>query len=83
MKRCFADFNAMDADGTVRMNLPGCVADIRRTGAAAGETVLLSDGELLVEGRLEWTAGRGFFAVPDRDTLIHLDEQPSATGASE
>ena len=81
VKTLFADFNARDADGAVRLDSPADRAAIRAAGALPGERVRLSDGEIAVEALLKWSAARGHWGVPNWASIVYLDD-PAATTAS-
>jgi tetratricopeptide (TPR) repeat protein len=75
----FADFNAITESGQVRLNCRGSQDDLRARGLNPGDWAWLSDGELLVGGRIDTSPGDGMVAVPDWKTLVHLDEPYDAT----
>lgn len=61
MKKIFADFNVgQDEDGLMRLTCRGSMLTLLETGAEAGDQVLLSDGEVEVEG-----------IIVERDGLPH------------
>jgi hypothetical protein len=74
MKRIYADFNGIGADGTLRLTCVGSIESIlaMKDTLEHGETVLLSDGELEVVARVfrgndqDWEARShwDFRAVP-------------------
>jgi hypothetical protein len=55
LPRIYADFDNVDEDGRLRLNLKGALDDIARLADSlrAGDPVTLSDGELEVEGLIE------------------------------
>ncbi len=64
MKPVFADFNAMTESGRVRLNCRGSQDDLNAAGLRPGDWAWLSDGEVLVGGRLE---GDPTFPPPEPD----------------
>ncbi len=74
MNPIFADFNATTESGQVRLNCRGSQDDLRAGGLHPGDWAWLSDGELMVGGRIDSSTGGGIVAVPDWRTLVHLDE---------
>lgn len=55
LPRIYADFNNVDENGRLRLNVQGALDDIARLAVPllAGDQVTLSDGELEVEGSIE------------------------------
>ena len=74
MNPVFADFNAMTESGQVRLNCAGSEEDLRAGGLHPGDWSWLSDGELVVGGRIDTSPKDGTVAIPDWRTLVHLDE---------
>ena len=74
MNPIFADFNAMTESGQVRLNCRGSQDDLRAADLHPGDWAWLSDGELMVGGRIDTSTGAGVVAVPDWKTLVHLDD---------
>src|SRR5208337_1744215 len=75
MNPVFADFNAMTESGQVRLNCRGSQDDLRARGLHPGDWSWLSDGELVVSGRID--------ASPDWRTLVHLDEPYDAAAVAQ
>lgn len=75
MKTISADYNATTPDGELRLNSPASLADLRETKKGAGDWAWLSDGEILVGGRLRDDPYWGLLAAPDWETLVHLDDE--------
>ena len=73
MNPVFADFNATTESGQVRLNCRGSQDDLRARGLHAGDWSWLSDGELVVGGKIDTSPGDGIVAAPDWRTLVHLD----------
>src|SRR3954447_7051884 len=82
MNPVFADFNAMTESGQVRLNCRGSHDDLRDRSLHPGDWSWLSDGELIVGGRIDTSPGDGIVAVPDWRTLVHLDDpyDPAVVG---
>ena len=74
MNPIFADFNAMTESGQVRLTCKGSQDDLRAADLHSGDWAWLSDGELIVGGRIDTSSGDRVVAVPDWRTLVHLDE---------
>ncbi len=74
MNPIFADFNAMTESGQVRLTCKGSQDDLRAADLHPGDWAWLSDGELIVGGRIDTSSGARVVAVPDWRTLVHLDE---------
>ena len=74
MNPIFADFNAMTESGQVRLNCRGSQDDLRAADLHPGDWAWLSDGELMVCGRIDSSPDTGIVAVPDWKTLVHLDD---------
>lgn len=73
--RLHADFNNCTEDYKARLDTMGSLRDIERhkDELCAGMTVLLNDGELEVEARLERDEeNEMWLGVPDWSTLRHL-----------
>ena len=83
MNPVFADFNAMTESGLVRLNCRGSRDDLRDRGLHPGDWSWLSDGELVVGGRIETSPGDGIVAAPDWKTLVHLDEPYDAAAVGQ
>jgi tetratricopeptide (TPR) repeat protein len=77
MRTVFADFNAMTEAEHVRLNCRGSAEDLGRAGVRPGDSVWLSDGELVVGARVAVDPYYGLVGVPDWDTLVHLDDDES------
>jgi len=67
MKTLWADFNAQDADGAVRLNTQGSQRSLQATPSCAGEHVYLSDGEIRVVALLR-ARGAILVAIPEWET---------------
>ena len=80
MNPVFADFNAMTETGQVRLNCQGSQDDLRAGGLHPGDWAWLTDGELIVGGKIDTSPEDGVVAIPDWKTLVHLDE-PYDAGA--
>lgn len=80
MTPVFADFNAMTETGQVRLNCQGSQDDLRAGGLHPGDWAWLTDGELIVGGKIDTSPEDGVVAIPDWKTLVHLDE-PYDAGA--
>ena len=80
MNPVFADFNAMTETGQVRLNCRGSQDDLRAGGLHPGDWAWLTDGELIVGGKIDTSPEDGVVAIPDWKTLVHLDE-PYDAGA--
>ncbi len=78
MNPVFADFNATTESGQVRLNCQGSQEDLRARGLHPGDWSWLSDGELVVGGKIDTSPGDGIIAAPDWRTLVHLDESYDA-----
>ena len=74
MNPIFADFNAMTESGQVRLNCRGSQDDLRAADLHPGDWAWLSDGELMVCGKIDSSPDTGIVAVPDWKTLVHLDD---------
>ncbi|MGO9597770.1 MAG: hypothetical protein ACLP7Q_07195 [Isosphaeraceae bacterium] len=74
MTPVFADFNAMTETGQVRLNCQGSRDDLRAGGLHPGDWAWLTDGELIVGGKIDSSPEDGVVAIPDWKTLVHLDE---------
>ena len=74
MNPVFADFNATTESGQVRLNCQGSQDDLRARGLHPGDWSWLSDGELVVGGKIDTSPGDGIIAAPDWRSLVHLDE---------
>ncbi len=74
MNPIFADFNAMTESGQVRLNCRGSQDDLRAADLHPGDWAWLSDGELMVGGKIDRSSDAGIVAVPDWKTLVHLDD---------
>lgn len=78
MKPVFADFNAMTESGHLRLNCRGSQEDLRAAGLRSGEWTWLSDGEVLVGGKLGEDPRYGVVGIPAWQTLVHLDDDEEA-----
>jgi hypothetical protein len=74
MTPVFADFNAMTETGQVRLTSKGSQDDLRAGGLHPGDWAWLTDGELIVGGKIDTSPEDGVVAIPDWKTLVHLDE---------
>lgn len=83
MNPVFADFNAMTESGQVRLNCRGSRDDLQARGLHPGDWTWLSDGELLLGGRIDTSPADGDVAVLDWKTLVHLDEPYSAAAVGQ
>ena len=81
MNPVFADFNAMTETGQVRLNCQGSQDDLRAGGLHPGDWAWLTDGELIVGGKIDTSPEDGVVAIPDWKTLVHLDEPYDAEAA--
>lgn len=75
MKTISADYNATTPGGELRLGSPASLDDLRATNNGPGDWVWLSDGEVLVGGRLRDDPYWGILATPDWETLVHLDDK--------
>jgi ribosomal protein L32 len=73
----YADFNAMDEDGAIRLFSPHPTMDSRKKIVIPenkGRRIWISDGEVETIGKLNFRNGI-WVAVPVRDTLKEIDEK--------
>lgn len=68
----FADFNAADVDGSIRLDTIGSIQSLAETSAQVGDRVWISDGEIRTVAILRQKED-GLVADPVWETLEHLD----------
>jgi hypothetical protein len=71
MTTIFVDFNARTEGDRIRLNTDASLRSLAETGAKPGDRVLLTDGELRVEGQLE-EGEEGLLAAPAWETLEQI-----------
>ena len=78
--RIYADFNNADAQGRLRLNTNGTIADLNRFGISLfhGLSLELSDGELLACGNVEYSESESIWvAVIDWKNVVEAKSQRS------
>ena len=74
--RVFADFHNADAEGRIRLNCAGTVADLKRHGIALrnGQSLIIYSEELEVEGVVHYSEGENLWtAVIDWNAIREVE----------
>jgi hypothetical protein len=71
MKTVLVDYNAATPTGAFRLDFRAALDNLRQAGKAAGDWAWLSDGEVLVVGRLRHDPDWGTVATPDWEMVVH------------
>ena len=82
-KKIYADFNNCDGEGRVRLNTLGSRESIDQLGPLEeGEQLYLSDNELCVLGRAEYSPSEGIWTATFDWEELDAIVPPSAKGAT-